>query len=247
MLPDLQLLSGQPDFPLVQGSKTRIARGVVAWSHSGDTLLVALTHPDDNSENSSEIRLFHFDGKALSETDPIPAVRGQIYSVLWHPSDQLIAIGTANGAVILHWLTALQTDPIFAHDGKVTTLMWSLDGRRLFTGGIDGSVKVWDYNPDGKNKLTLAITLRHETGGIYAIGVSPDGKGIYTAGDSARMFYWPEATYSVKYILERARKMVNRNMFGSEWIRYTQSDLGEHPAYQRTFDDLPALSQSESR
>ena len=27
-----------------------------------------------------------------------------------------------------------------------------------------GSIKVWDYNPDGKNKLTLAMTLRHETG-----------------------------------------------------------------------------------
>jgi WD40 repeat protein len=246
-LPDLQLLSGQADFPLVQGSKPGIARGVVAWSHSGDTLLVALTHRDDNDENSSEIRRFHFDGKALSETDPIQVVRGQIYSVLWHPSDQLIAIGTASGAIILHWLTGLQTDPIFAHDGKVTTLTWSLDGRRLFTGGIDGSVKVWDYNPDGKNKLTLAITLRHETGGIYATGVSPDRKGIYTAGDSAGMFFWPEATYSVRHILDRARKMVNRNMFGSEWIRYTQSDLGEHPAYQRTFDDLPALSQSESR
>ena len=242
-LPDLQPVSGQPDFPLIQNPKTRIDRGVVAWSRSGDTLLVALTHLDSNDENSSEILRFQFDGKALSATNAIPVVPGQIYSMVWHPSEQLIAIGTASGAIILHSLTALQTDPIFAHDGKVTTLVWSLDGHRLFTGGIDGSIKVWDYNPDGKNKLTLAITLRHETGGIYAIGVSPDGLGIYTAGDSPGIFYWPEARYSVRNVLDRARKMVNRNMSGPEWIRYAQSNLGEQPVYQRTFDDLPALSQ----
>ena len=244
-LPDLQPVAGQPEFPLIQGPKPRIARGLVAWSHSGDTLLVTLTHLDENGENISEIRRFQLDGTVLRETKTIPVVQGQIYSMLWHPSDQLIVIGTASGAIILHSLTTFQTDPIFAHDGAVTTLAWSLDGHRLFTGGVDGSIKVWDYDPNGKNNLTLAMTLRHETGGIYAIGVSPDGKGIYTAGDSARIYYWPEARYSVSNILDRARKMINRNMFGSEWIRYTQSDLGKPPVYQRTFDDLPALFQSE--
>src|SRR5271168_669275 len=29
----------------------------------------------------------------------------------------------------------------------------------------------------------------------------------YTAGDSPRIFYWPEARYSVRNILDRARKM----------------------------------------
>ena len=109
--------------------------------------------------------------------------------------------------------------------------------------GLTAASRSGDYNPDGKNKLTLAITLRHETGGIYAIGVSPDGLGIYTAGDSVGIFYWPEARYSVRNVLDRARKMVNRNMSGAEWIRYAQSNLGEQPVYQRTFDDLPALSQ----
>ena len=162
-LPDLRPLSDQSDFPVLPGSQTKIARGALAWSHSGDTLLVALSCGDDSNENKCEIRRFHFDGKALSPTSPIPGIQGEIYSILWHPSDQVIAIGTASGAVILHSLTASPTDPIFAHDGKITTLMWSLDGHRLFTGGIDGSVKVWDYDPDGKNKLTLAITFRHET------------------------------------------------------------------------------------
>src|SRR6202162_5532175 len=86
-LQDLHPVSGQPDFPLIQNPKTKIDRGVVAWSRSGDTLLVALTHLDSNDEDSSEILRFQFDGKALSATNAIPVVPGQIYSMVWHPSE----------------------------------------------------------------------------------------------------------------------------------------------------------------
>jgi WD40 repeat protein len=248
-LPDLQPVPSQPDLNVISESgtpniqKRRIANvGRLVWSNSGDMLLVALIHLDDDL-NRSEILRFKFDGQALTEIDPIP-VAAPIYSMQVHPEDRSLAIGTASGAVILMTLAAPQTYPIVAHDGAVTCLSWSLDGKRLFSGGADGSVKVWDYDPNGKNRLTLAITLQHDTGAVYASGVPPDGGGVYTAGDSPRVFYWPETCYSVSAILDRARKMVNRNMFGSEWERYAESNIGKPRPYERTFDDLPDLSQS---
>ena len=251
-LPELQPVPTQPDLKIISESGTPGVQkrrtgnvGRLVWSNAGDTLLVALNHLDDDL-NSSEILRFKFDGQALTEIDPLPA-GAPIYSMQLPLDDRSLAIGTAGGAVILVPLAGPQTHPIVAHDGAVTSLSWTPDGTRLFSGGADGSVKVWDYDPDGKNKLTLAITLRHDTGSVYASVVPPDGAGVYTAGDSPRVFYWPKTRYSIGAILDRAKKMINRNMFGPEWVRYAESNLGEPRAYEKTFGDLPDLSQSQPR
>ncbi|MBV8901751.1 MAG: hypothetical protein JOY92_16755 [Verrucomicrobia bacterium] len=252
-LPELQPVPGQPDLNVILGPGTPGLQkrhtgdaGRLAWSNSGDMLLVALNHLDGDL-NRSEILRFKFDGQELTEIDPLP-VPAPIYSMQVHPpDDQSLAIGTSGGAVIWASLAGARMHPIVAHDGEVTSLSWAPDGKRLFSGGIDGSVKVWDYDPDGENKLTLAITLRHDTGAVHASGVSPDGAGVYTAGDSPRVFYWPESCYSAGAILDRAKKMVNRNMFGPEWVRYAESKVGESRPYEKTFKGLPDLSRSKSR
>lgn len=216
------------------------------WSNRGDVLLLALNR---ENRNTAEILRFRFDGKSLNPVDPsnpikVPAL---IASFAWHPSDRLIAIGTKGGAAMLHDFTAGQTKPVVGHDGPVNTLAWSVDGVRLFTGGDDRIVKVWAYHPDWKDKLTSITTLRHDKGGIHAIGICPDGKGVYTAGTDPQVFYWPEARYSVDAIVARAHEMVNRNMFRTEWLRYAQSDDSRQQQYEKTFDDLPDLSGTESQ
>ena len=81
-------------------------------------------------------------------------------------------------------IDGLKAVVVLAHDKCVKTLNWSSDGHHLFTGGEDGTIKLWDYTPDG-NKLTLVVTLRHPCGGVYAAGLSQDGKILYTAGNSS--------------------------------------------------------------
>jgi WD40 repeat protein len=241
-LPEFQPV--QPDLEVIQKAGTRgIAK--MEWSKAGDTLLVALNRED---ENASEILRFQFDGKALHLVDTpkpikIPAL---IASFAWHPSGQLVAIGTRGGAVILYFFGGEQTIPIVAHDGPVRALNWSVQGDQLFTGGDDRIIKVWAYDPDAKAKLRSITTLRQDKGGIQAIGVCPDGNGIYSAGTDPKVFYWPKARYSIDAILARAKKMINRNMFHAEWLRYKQSDGFTQQEYQKTFDDLPDLSRSES-
>lgn len=253
-LPELQPVPSQPDLKIVLESGTpglqkrpAAEMGRLVWSNAGDMLLVALNQLGGDL-NSSEVLRFKFDGQVLTEIDPLP-VAAPIYSMQLHPDDRSLAIGTPGGAVIWVAFTGSRTRPIMAHDGAVTSLSWSRDGTRLFSGGADGSVKVWDYAPQGENKLTLAITLRHDIGGIYASGVPPEGGGVYTAGDSPRVFFWPETRYSAGALLARAKQMVNRNMFGPEWARYAESNagVGESRPYEKTFKDLPDLSRSKSR
>ena len=146
---------------------------------------------------------------------------------------------------MLQSLIAGLTEPVVGHDGFVTTLSWSPDGRQLFTGGEDGGVKVWNFDPEAKNPLTLIISLRQEAGGITVIGVDPQGRGFYTGGTDPRILYWPEGRYSTATIFWRARQMVHRNMSTAEWALYVAGDDRQSKQYEKTFDDLPALSESQ--
>ena len=238
-LPDLQPVPGQPDLQVMREADRRTVRRL-AWSNAGDKLLVALNHVDDNT---SEILSFNFDLKGLHHSGSSFSLPFVIGSVAWHPRDDVIAVGSTGGSIILQSLIAGPTKPIVGHDGTVNTLSWSFDGRQLFTGGEDGGVKVWNFDPDGKNQLMLIISLRQDTGAIRVIGVDPQGRGFYTGGTDPRILYWAEGRYSTATILGRARRMVHRNMFAAEWERYAQSNPGEQRPYERTFDDLPALSQ----
>ena len=239
-LPDLQAIPGQPDLQVTQQNDSRSVVRLV-WSNGGDRLLVGFNNGDDNT---SEIQLFHLDLKGLTSLSSIH-FPGLIGSIAWHPLDNAIAVGTVGGAIILQSLPGGQTKPVVAHDGKVTALSWSLDGRQLITGGFDGGVKVWDFDAGGQNPLTLSISLRQDTGGILVIGVDPEGQGVYTGGTCPQILYWPVERYSAGTILARARRMVHRNMFKAEWARFAAGDDRQSKQYEKTFNDLPPLGESQ--
>jgi WD40 repeat protein len=265
-VPELQQVSTQPDLRIVSDRGTANAPGTsersnsenssaqnrrtgdvgrLIWSNSGDMLFLPLNRLNGDP-NKSQILRFKFDGQSLTELDPFTlSVADPIFSVQLHPTDPLLAIGTTGGALVLASLVSSQTQSFVAHDRTIESLAWTPDGHRLFSAGADGSIKVWDYDAKGKHKLTLVITLRHDVGGVYAAAVSPDGR-LYSAGDSPRVFSWPEARYSTEAILDRAKKMINRNMFGPEWALYIESNNDQQGRYEKTFEDLPDLSQSKS-
>src|SRR5262249_43390685 len=149
---------------------------ILSWSPAGDKLLIA-TVPD---VGDSQIRIFRFDDKGLTVVDAFP-VPVRLSCVQWHPSELLVALGTKDGAIIVQPIGGSKVSPISAHDKSVKTLNWSADGHHLYTGGEDGTIKLWDYTANG-NKLSLVITLRHPCGAVYAAGLSRDGKVLYTAG-----------------------------------------------------------------
>jgi WD40 repeat protein len=223
----------------MQQNDPRTVRRLI-WSNGGDRLLVGFNNGGDNT---SEIQLFRLDLKGLTSLTSMH-FPGLIGSIAWHPLDNAIAVGTAGGAIILQSLPGGQTKPVVAHDATGTALSWSLDGRQLFTGGFDGGVKVWDFDAGGQNPLTLAISLRQDTGGILVIGVDPEGRGFDTGGTCPHILYWPVECYSAGTILERARRMVHRNMFNAEWARYVAGDDRQSKLFQKTFGNLPPLLES---
>jgi len=65
------------------------------------------------------------------------------------------------------------------HTSQVDCLALSADGRRLLTGGLDATLRVWDLSPDEKGGLKAGKELRQfkdQPGGVWAVALSADGK-----------------------------------------------------------------------
>jgi WD40 repeat protein len=241
-LPELEPMSDQPDFSIPLKPETESVSDM-EWSNAGSILSVALNR---NLEKTSELLRFNFDRRKLDPVDPRNPVKLQtlVASLAWHPSDQLVAFGTEGGAVILHSFSGWQTKPIGGHTGAVAALHWSVNGRQLFAGGQETNLEVWVYDEDRTEKLALLTTL-HDKDYIRAIITCPDGTAIYTAGAGPEIVYWPVSSYSIESILARARLMVNRNMFASEWLGYNPATNWRH--YEKVFENLPACAESNLR
>jgi WD40 repeat protein len=72
------------------------------------------------------------------------------------------------------------------HQGKVSTLAFGPDGRTLYSGGWDGSVRMWDVDRHAERaSFTWPVGNR-----VTALAVSPDGLRAAAGGDIGTVAVW---------------------------------------------------------
>src|SRR5262249_19137716 len=72
------------------------------------------------------------------------------------------------------------------HTGKVHSVSWSPDGKRLATGSEDGTVKVWDAS--GGRELLAYPSM------VTAVSWSPDGQRLATGSGDGTVKVWEAAS-----------------------------------------------------
>jgi WD40 repeat protein len=75
------------------------------------------------------------------------------------------------------------------HADTVRQVVFSPDGPRLATAGLEGNAKIWDAET-GKELLTLSS----HTGQVLSVAFSPDGKTVATASGDRTARLWDSFT-----------------------------------------------------
>lgn len=111
------------------------------------------------------------------------------------PNGRICAIaidgGKEEGKVVQLW--NIQTGQVLqilkGHQGIVTNISFSVDGKTIATGSADKRVKLWDI----QSGQELA-TLKGHTAAINLVKFSPDGKTLMSRDDNGVIKLWRAAT-----------------------------------------------------
>jgi hypothetical protein len=94
---------------------------------------------------------------------------------------------------------------------RIYSLAFSPDGKRVASGGLDGSIKVWDA-ASGEVQLALAghvPRLKGYSAIVHDVAVSPDGAQLASAGADGTVRLWDAATGKELRVFRRPVRYVN--------------------------------------
>jgi WD40 repeat protein/tRNA A-37 threonylcarbamoyl transferase component Bud32 len=136
---------------------------------------------------------------AFGHPGPAKPGRNVIKAALFSPTPagQVILTGDENRTARL-WDAATGRElGRLDHDGGVSAVAFSGDGRKVATASLDGTVRLCDAGALGRD---AGLTLKHD-GGVTAVAFAEGGKTVVTAGRDGTVRLWDAADGSPKQSL----------------------------------------------
>jgi WD40 repeat protein len=139
---------------------------------------------------------------------------GEINTVTFTPDGGSVIVTAGITPVVYEVATGRAVMPIRGHQGLVTSLVFSKDGKFIVTGSGDTTVRVWDA-ATGK----FIKGFQEPDGDIVGVAVSPDDRLIAAGGHDRTVFLWDLASGKLVHQLRGHLDNINAVMFSPDGTR----------------------------
>jgi len=103
------------------------------------------------------------------------------------PDSKTMTISDEDGGVRIWSIDGKLVGRLDAHEDEITRILYSIDGKMLFTGSLDKTVGLWDLT---SGNLLTRFSLPNE---VLDLSISPDNKTLW-AMTSKEIFRWDITT-----------------------------------------------------
>ena len=150
-----------------------------------------------NADPSSQIEIWDL---ATQEVQILPANSERVFSIAFRPKDEgnnvefrlAAAVGAWSGhpGVVKQWDETGRELPVqlVGHTGRVVSVCFSHDGKRIASGCFDDSIKTWD----AESGRELA-TFRGHTSHVLSVAFSPDDRQLASGSGDRLVKLWGSA------------------------------------------------------
>ena len=144
---------------------------------------------------------------------------GQNYlEVLFVPAeDYLVATGRDGSVFIWDAANAQIVRTIAAHEGRITAVAISHDGRWIATSGADRAIRLWDFNTGDP-----LLSLTGQSSLITDLEFSPDGKRLYAAGEDGSIRQY---VLDADELMALAESQASRDLTDEECRQYLHLEV----------------------
>lgn len=116
-----------------------------------------------------------------------------VNSVAFHPAGDFVLAGTAHAAPHMYHTSKqmsfcyMPADSATHHQGAISSVAWAQDGSAYVSGGLDGSIRLWDGE---SSVLRMVLPQAHEGAAVHSVAFSKDGRKMLTCGADSLARVW---------------------------------------------------------
>jgi hypothetical protein len=141
-------------------------------------------------------------------------------AVAFAPDSKLVASGDGSSVVLWEVVTGKKVKSLDGFKGEVSQMLFSRDGRALFTASYDRAIRLWEARTG-----RLIHEVEGHSGWVWGISLSPDEKTLASCSVDTKLFCWDLAEFGRPGGGKTSARLSEKQL-ETHWTELSSSDAG---------------------